>query len=91
MPPPPRKGDTLASYAMGVLKTKGNDSSSRDFFRLKGSRKSPDVENPRAVYADWETLRDQAQWDAVVAGKKPVGNRSPVASEVGTLRRRHHV
>ncbi|CAM9598700.1 unnamed protein product [Scytosiphon promiscuus] len=46
-----------------------------------GSRKSPDVENPRAVYADWETLRDQAQWDAVVAGNKPVGNRSPVASE----------
>ncbi|CAM9600696.1 unnamed protein product, partial [Hapterophycus canaliculatus] len=46
-----------------------------------GSRKSPDVENPRAVYADWETMRDQAQWDAVVAGKEPVGNRSPVASE----------
>ena len=47
-----------------------------------GSRKSPELENPRAVYADWETLRDQAQWDAVVAGKAPVRNRSPVASEV---------
>eukprot|EP00903_Cladosiphon_okamuranus_P015397 g14221.t1 len=46
-----------------------------------GSRKSPGLENPRAVYADWETLRDQAQWDAAVAGKDPVRNRSPVASE----------
>lgn len=52
-----------------------------------GSRKSPEVENPRAVYTDWETMRDKAQWDAVVAGKKPVGNRSPVASEV----RRHRL
>jgi len=52
----------------------------------KGSRKSPEIENPRAVYADWESLRDKAQWDAVVAGKKPVRNRSPVASEVRKAR-----
>lgn len=49
---------------------------------LLGSRKSPEVNNPQAVYKDWESMRDQAQWDAVVAGKKPVRNRSPVASEV---------
>ncbi|CAM9244958.1 unnamed protein product [Pylaiella littoralis] len=46
-----------------------------------GSRKSPEVENPKAAYKDWDSMRDQAQWDAVIAGKKPVRNRSPVASE----------
>lgn len=40
------------------------------------------MENPRASYADYDTLKDKAQWDAVVAGKAPKMNRSPVASEV---------
>ena len=40
------------------------------------------MENPQASYADYDALRDKAQWDAVVAGKAPTMNRSPVASEV---------
>ncbi|CBN77032.1 expressed unknown protein [Ectocarpus siliculosus] len=66
-----RSGDEYEEYNQ-LLESTGDHS---------GSRKSPEVENPRAVYTDWETMRDKAQWDAVVAGKKPVGNRSPVASE----------
>lgn len=46
-----------------------------------GSRPSPSVENPEASYADYDALKDKAQWDAVVAGKAPQMNRSPVASE----------
>ncbi|CAB1097990.1 unnamed protein product [Ectocarpus sp. CCAP 1310/34] len=66
-----RSGDKYEEYNQ-LLESTGDHS---------GSRKSPEVENPRAVYTDWETMRDKAQWDAVVAGKKPVVNRSPVASE----------